>query len=96
MTELSIEERLDKLEAQMQKHIERQNLLSELLYQQARLQQLSLCHLKTISALNEECGLFAQFLEQQRKQYDQILLELPLEDENGREYVRSLQNLLEY
>ncbi|MEX4373609.1 hypothetical protein MY539_01670 [Haemophilus influenzae] len=38
MTALSIEERLEKLEAQMQMRIERQNLLSELIYQQAKLQ----------------------------------------------------------
>nr|DAR92055.1 MAG TPA: hypothetical protein [Caudoviricetes sp.] len=93
MTALSIEERLEKLEAQMQKRIERQNLLSELIYQQAKLQSTILYLSKKREAFLHVEPSFSPLLEQQRALYAQILAELPQDDEQGREYVRSLQNL---
>ncbi|OOF45661.1 hypothetical protein BKK51_05605 [Rodentibacter trehalosifermentans] len=95
MTAFSVEERLSKLEAQMQKGIERQNLLSELLSLQGELQQVILYHLKTREAMSG-VDSFSPFLAQWHARYDQILSELPPEDANGREYVRSLQRLLEF
>ena len=95
MTALSIEERLSKLEAQMQKRIERQNLLSELIYQQAKLQGTILYLSKKREAFLHVEPSFSPLLEQQRALYAQILAELPKDDEQGREYVRSLQNLFE-
>lgn len=95
MTALSIEERLSKLEAQMQKRIERQNLLSELIYQQAKLQGTILYLSKKREAFLHVEPSFSPLLEQQRALYAQILAELPPEDQQGREYVRSLQNLFE-
>lgn len=95
MTALSIEERLSKLEAQMQKRIERQNLLSELIYQQAKLQGTILYLSKKREAFLYVAPSFSPLLEQQRALYAQILAELPQDDEQGREYVRSLQDLFE-
>lgn len=95
MTALSIEERLEKLEVQMQKRIERQNLLSELIYQQAKLQGTILYLSKKREAFLYVEPSFSPLLEQQRALYAQILAELPQDDEQGREYVRSLQDLFE-
>lgn len=95
MTALSIEERLEKLEAQMQNRIERQNLLFELIYQQTKLQS-TILYLSKIreDALQVE-PVFSPLLEQQRVLYAKLLAELPPEDQQGREYVRSLQDLFE-
>jgi hypothetical protein len=95
MTALSIEERLEKLEVQMQKRIERQNLLSELIYQQAKLQGTILYLSKKRESFLYVEPSFSPLLEQQRALYAQILAELPQDDEQGREYVRSLQDLFE-
>ena len=96
MTALSIEERLEKLEAQMQKRIERQNLFSELLYQQAQMQP-SILYLAVPNASENSAIVQAlsPLLELWNQQYQQILAELHQDDEVGREYVRSLQNLFE-
>ncbi|EGT80981.1 hypothetical protein BFQ30_09965 [Haemophilus quentini] len=95
MTALSIEERLEKLEAQMQKRIERQNLLFELIYQQTELQSTILYLSKIREDLLHVQPSFSPLLEQQRLLYAKLLSELPPEDQQGREYVRSLQDLFE-
>lgn len=95
MTTLSIEERLEKLEAQMQMSIKRQNLLSELIYQQAKLQGTILYFSKKREAFLHVEPSFSPLLEQQRRLYAKLLAELPPEDQQGREYVRSLQDLFE-
>lgn len=95
MTALSIEERLEKLEAQMQNRIERQNLLSKLIYQQAELQGTILYFSKKREAFLHVEPSFSPLLEQQRRLYAKLLAELPPEDQQGREYVRSLQDLFE-
>ncbi|AVJ00124.1 Uncharacterised protein [Haemophilus influenzae] len=95
MTALSIEEHLEKLEAQMQMRIERQNLLSELIYQQAKLQSTILYLSKMRESFLHVEPSFSPLLEQQRVLYTKLLAELPPEDQQGREYVRSLQNLFE-
>ena len=77
MTALSIEERLEKLEAQMQKRIERQNLLSELIYQQAKLQGTILYLSKKREAFLHVEPSFSPLLEQQRVLYAKLLAELP-------------------
>lgn len=95
MTALSIEERLEKLEAQMQMSIKRQNLLSKLIYQQAELQGTILYFSKKREAFLHVEPSFSPLLEQQRRLYAKLLAELPPEDQQGREYVRSLQDLFE-
>lgn len=95
MTALSIEERLEKLEAQMQKRIERQNLLFELIYQQTKLQSTILYLSKIREDLLQVEPVFSPLLEQQRVLYTKLLAELPPEDQQGCEYVRSLQDLFE-
>lgn len=95
MTALSIEERLEKLEAQMQNRIERQNLLSKLIYQQAELQGTILYLSKKREAFLHVQPSFSPLLEQQRLLYAKLLAELHPEDQQGREYVRSLQDLFE-
>lgn len=95
MTALSIEERLEKLEAQMQMSIKRQNLLSELIYQQAKLQSTILYLSKMRESFLHVKPSFSPLLDQQRILYTKLLSELPPEDQQGREYVRSLQALFE-
>lgn len=97
MTALSFEERLAKLERQMQKRIDRQNLLFNLLYQQAQVQR-SIVGLAVPNASENSAILQAlsPLLEQYAQNYQQILDELPPDDIQGREYVRSLQDLLRY
>lgn len=95
MTALSIEERLEKLEAQMQNRIERQNLLFELIYQQTKLQSTILYLSKIREDLLQVEPVFSPLLEQQRVLYIKLLAELPPEDQQGCEYVRSLQDLFE-
>ena len=80
MTALSIEERLEKLEAQMQNRIERQNLLSKLIYQQAELQGTILYLSKKREAFLHVQPSFSPLLEQQRRLYAKLLAELPPED----------------
>lgn len=92
---MSLEQRIEKLEAQMQKRIERYALLSDLLYQQVKLQSIILHYLKTRETLLGYDPLFAPLLEQQLAQYDQMLSELALEDTVAREYIHSLKDLLE-
>ena len=89
---MSLEQRIEKLEAQMQKRIERYALLSDLLYQQVKLQSIILHHLKTRETLLGYDPLFAPL---QLAQYDQMLSELALEDTVAREYIHSLKDLLE-
>ncbi|WP_112087603.1 hypothetical protein [Haemophilus influenzae] len=95
MTALSIEERIEKLEAQMQNRIERQNLLFELIYQQTKLQSTILYLSKLREDLLQVEPVFSPLLEQQHVLYTKLLAELPSEDQQGREYVRSLQDLFE-
>lgn len=97
MTALSFEERLAKLERQMQKRIDRQNLLFNLLYQQAQVQR-SILGLAVPNASENSAILQAlsPLLEQYAQNYQQILDELPPDDVQGREYVCSLKDLLKY
>lgn len=97
MTALTLEERLAQLERQMQKRIDRQNLLFNLLYQQAQVQR-SIVGLAVPNASENSAILQAlsPLLEQYAQNYQQILDELPPDDVQGREYVRSLQDLLRY
>lgn len=98
MTALSFEERLAKLERQMQKRIDHQNQLSELLYQQAKLQRaiLDLVNAFAQAQKIDISEAVSPLLEQYAQNYQQILDELPPDDIQGREYVRSLQDLLRY
>ena len=76
MTALSIEGRLEKLEAQMQQSI--------------------LCFAVPNASENSAIvQALSPLLERWNQQYQQILAELHQDDEVGRKYVRSLQNLLE-
>lgn len=97
MTELSVEQRLEQLETQMQKRIDRQNLIMQLLQQQAQIQR-SILGLAVPNA-SENSAVFqvlSPLLAQYAQNYQQILDELPPDDIQGREYVRSLQDLLRY
>lgn len=97
MTELSVEQRLEQLETQMQKRIDRQNLIMQLLQQQAQIQR-SILGLAVPNA-SENSAVFqvlSPLLAQYAQGYQQILDSLPPDDVQGREYVRSLQDLLKY
>lgn len=98
MTALTLEERLAELERQMQKRIDRQNQLSELLYQQTKLQRAILDLVNSFAQAQkiDISEAVSPLLEQYAQNYQQILDELPSDDIQGREYVRSLQDLLRY